>query len=197
MRPWQTLALKLAREVCPLTPVVIISGSLGEEEAVKSLQFGATDYLLKGHLERLLPAVQRALEEARERRNRQQAEAELRQNEERMRLALAATNDGIWDTNDMWSVLEASAADAPKAGEFLNRDLSWLEFNRRVLAMAVDERTPLLERVRFLGIFTSNLDEYVMKRAASLRKSARLGATKGPTPPPGIGADNASGTPPR
>src|SRR5262249_55140754 len=52
---------------------------------------------------------------------------------------------------------------------WINRDLSWLEFNRRVLGEALDERTPLLERVKFLAIFSSNLDEFFMKRIASLR----------------------------
>ncbi len=56
---------------------------------------------------------------------------------------------------------------------WLDRDLSWIEFNRRVLAEALDERTPLLERVKFLAIFTSNLDEFFMKRIAVLRESAR------------------------
>ena len=52
---------------------------------------------------------------------------------------------------------------------WLDRDLTWLEFNRRVLAEALDERTPLLERLKFLAIFTSNLDEIFMKRIAVLR----------------------------
>ncbi len=51
-----------------------------------------------------------------------------------------------------------------------NRDLSWLAFNRRVLALAMDQRTPLLERVKFLAIFSSNLDEFVMKRMGLLRR---------------------------
>ena len=52
----------------------------------------------------------------------------------------------------------------PVEGEFFNREKSWLEFNRRVLHEALDERTPLLERVGFLAIFNSNLDEYYQKR---------------------------------
>jgi polyphosphate kinase len=56
---------------------------------------------------------------------------------------------------------------------FLNRDLSWLEFNSRVLNEALDERTPLFERLKFLGIFQNNLDEYFMKRLGSLYLPAR------------------------
>lgn len=58
---------------------------------------------------------------------------------------------------------------------FLNRELQWLEFNRRVLNEARDPRTPLLERLNFLGIFTSNLDEFVMKRIGGLKHQLELG----------------------
>src|SRR5579871_946060 len=53
---------------------------------------------------------------------------------------------------------------------WLDRDLGWLDFNDRVLAQALDERTPLLERAKFLAIFSSNLDEFFMKRIAVLRE---------------------------
>ena len=58
---------------------------------------------------------------------------------------------------------------------FFHRDLSWLEFNRRVLAQAADDALPLLERVRFLAIFTSNLDEFFMKRVGLIKRQVQAG----------------------
>ncbi|MEH2245992.1 response regulator [Nostoc sp.] len=72
-------ALKIAQKLCPDTPFIFVSGSMGEELAIEALKLGATDYVLKRNLRRLVPCVQRALREAQEKRDRQLAEARLRQ----------------------------------------------------------------------------------------------------------------------
>ena len=56
---------------------------------------------------------------------------------------------------------------------FFNRELSWIEFNARVLAQAERSDVPLLERVKFLGIVSSNFDEFFMVRVASLKRQQR------------------------
>ena len=60
---------------------------------------------------------------------------------------------------------------------YFSRELSWLEFNARVLQEAIDSRTPLLERLKFVGIFSANLDEFFMVRLAGLKKQLEAGVS--------------------
>ncbi len=61
---------------------------------------------------------------------------------------------------------------------YISRELTWLEFNARVLNEAMDERTPLLERLKFMGIFSSNLDEFFMVRIAAIKEQIEAKVTK-------------------
>src|SRR5580692_8002629 len=66
---------------------------------------------------------------------------------------------------------------------YINRDLSWLEFNRRVLEEAQDPSVPMLERLKFLAIFSSNLDEFFMVRVGGIQQKVQANI------PIGSGAD--------
>ncbi|MBB3085852.1 RNA degradosome polyphosphate kinase [Geodermatophilus sabuli] len=71
----------------------------------------------------------------------------------------------------------ATPRPALPADRFLNRELSWLDFNARVLELAEDDSLPLLERVKFLAIFAGNLDEFYMVRIAGLKRRQSTGLT--------------------
>jgi two-component system cell cycle sensor histidine kinase/response regulator CckA len=89
-------ALTRVKEVQPEAPVIIISGTVGEEEAVKCLHAGATDYLLKQRLERLAAAVRRAIQETDDRRRRKEAEDALLQRERRLSSIYEAVADMLF-----------------------------------------------------------------------------------------------------
>jgi len=104
-------ALNLARSVRSDLPFIFVSGTIGEEAAIEALKVGATDYVLKTRMSRLVPAVRRALEEAGDRAARQRAEEALRRSEKELRdiieaipaIAFTAQPEGnsVW-TNQQW-----------------------------------------------------------------------------------------------
>jgi PAS domain S-box-containing protein len=87
-------ALKFAIRACPDVPFIFVSGTLGEEVAVEALKIGATDYVLKTRMSRLVPSVLRALAEARERAERKQADEKLRRSEAYLIEAQRLSNTG-------------------------------------------------------------------------------------------------------
>src|SRR3990172_7136899 len=74
--------------------------------------------------------------------------------------------------------MATSLSPAEPETRYLNRELSWLEFDARVLALAEDAALPLLERVKFLAIFAGNLDEFFQIRVSGLQEQVEAGVTK-------------------
>ena len=70
---------------------------------------------------------------------------------------------------------DASALGLRDPRLYINREISWIEFDRKVLETAMDKRVPLLDRVKFLAIFSNNLDEFYMVRVMNLQRQARSG----------------------
>jgi polyphosphate kinase len=81
-------------------------------------------------------------------------------------------------------IIEVASKDLTDSSLFFNRELSWLRFNDRVLEEALDESHPLLERLKFLSIFCSNLDEFFMIRVSGLRRQLEAATHK--VPPDGL-----------
>ena len=110
-----TGALEMLRKVDSGTPFIIVSGKVGEEAAVEAMRAGAYDYVMKGNLTRLCASVERGLEEAEARRERERAEKNLKESEERYRRLVELSPDMIV-VHDGEEVLFANAAGAELFG---------------------------------------------------------------------------------
>ncbi|MBN1538384.1 MAG: GAF domain-containing protein [Anaerolineales bacterium] len=103
-------ALNLALEHAPLTPLIVLTGSLNEDTAVSCMKAGASDYVIKEHIKRLGPAVLHALDEKQVRKERRKAEIALRESEERFRTLYENATIGLYRSTPDGDVLMANPA---------------------------------------------------------------------------------------
>ncbi|MGB7573040.1 MAG: PAS domain S-box protein, partial [Thermodesulfobacteriota bacterium] len=110
-------ALGIVLEKCPDVPFLFISGTIGEELAIETLKTGATDYVLKNRLSRLVPAVNRALKEVEERNKRKRAEETLRQSEATLRALINAPTDSVLLLDTRGVILDLNEIAAERLGK--------------------------------------------------------------------------------
>src|SRR5689334_16994468 len=104
-------ALSLARELAPDVPFLFVSGTIGEEYAIRALKNGATDYVLKNNLVRLPAAIERALQDSAERAARRKAERELEETRSRLDSIVSSLSDVVWSVSPVpYRMLFASRA---------------------------------------------------------------------------------------
>src|SRR5258706_15609749 len=125
-------ALSLARENAPNVPFIFVSGTIGEEYAIRALQNGATDYVLKTNLVRLPAAVERALHEARDRAARQETERTLSETRERLQSIYESLPDMLWsvglpDERIGYVSQASSAIYGYTPAEFLGNKNLWID----------------------------------------------------------------------
>jgi len=144
-------ALKIVLEKYPETPFIILSGSLGEELAIDTLKMGATDYVLKQRISRLIPAVRRAVKESEEKRSRKLAEAEkvkaledLKESEENFRTLVESSFDGILIDDAAGNYLYANKRSAEISGYSI---AELVKLNVRDLTPSEDENK-IVKRVK-------------------------------------------------
>ncbi|MBS1792337.1 MAG: PAS domain-containing protein [Acidobacteria bacterium] len=99
-------------------PFIMISGTIGEDTAVQAMLAGVDDYFIKGNLNRLIPAVERELKEAENRRARKRAELESVENKKRLQLALTSAGMGVWE----WNLANDSVYWSPECYRILEID---------------------------------------------------------------------------
>jgi polyphosphate kinase len=101
---------------------------------------------------------------------------ESKENDDEKKTSAKSTDVEPPEDNPVQTAVAADPAIMLDSPEFyLNRELTWLEFNRRVLYEAIDETNPLLERLKFVGIVSANLDEFFMKRIGGLKQQVGAG----------------------
>src|SRR5215475_2993103 len=154
-------ALEIAQKKCPETPFVFVTGTMGEEVAIETLKSGATDYVLKTRLSRLVPAVTRALREAEERVKHQRAQEQLRQSHERLR-ALSVYLQTVRE-EERTRIAREVHDELGQALTGCKLDLSW------IASKLPRELQPLIDKARELSAHIDSTIQMVRRISSELR----------------------------
>jgi signal transduction histidine kinase len=149
-------ALNIALEKCPETPFIFVTGTMGEEVAIETLKSGATDYVLKTRLSRLMPAVQRALREAQDRAERRHAEEQLRESHQQLR-ALSVYLQSVREEertriarevhDELGQALTSCKLDVSWIASKLPKELKPLQDKARALTAHIDATIQTVRRI--------------------------------------------------
>ena len=154
-------ALTIAKEKAPDVPFIFVTGTMGEEVAIETLKNGATDYVLKTRLTRLVPSMQRALREAEERRERRRAEEQLHRSHEQLR---ALTNYLQYVREEERTRIAREVHD--ELGQSLTglkMDLAWLS------GQLTRNGRPLIQKVKAMSAGIDTTIQTVRRIATELR----------------------------
>jgi signal transduction histidine kinase len=154
-------ALNIAKQKCPETPFIFLTGTMGEEVAIETLKNGATDYVLKHRLARLVPSVHRALREANERKDRRRAEKQLRESHEQLR-ALSVYLQHVRE-EERTRIAREVHDELGQALTSCKLDLSW------IAGRLPKNLKPLIEKARALSAHMDSTIHTVRRISTELR----------------------------
>jgi signal transduction histidine kinase len=154
-------ALSIAKAKCPDIPFIFVTGTMGEEVAIETLKNGATDYVLKHRLARLVPSVHRALREAQERSERRRAQEQLRESHERLR-ALSVYLQHVRE-EERTRIAREVHDELGQALTSCKLDLSWLA------SRLPRKFKPLLDKTRSLSAHIDSTIQTVRRISTELR----------------------------
>jgi len=154
-------ALEIALNHCPETPFIFVTGTMGEEVAIETLKSGATDYVLKTRLSRLIPAVARALREAEERTQHRRAEEQLRESHEQLR-ALSVYLQSVRE-EERTRIAREVHDELGQALTSCKLDLSW------IAGKLPSDLKPLIDKARTLTAHIDSTIQTVRRISSELR----------------------------
>jgi PAS domain S-box-containing protein len=163
-------ALRIAQKSVPGVPFIFISGKMGEDFAIETLHQGAADYVLKGHLSKLGPAVMRALQVADERRWRKEADQALQESAERFSNMTESAQDGIVILNDdglitFWNAAAERLFGYPRQ-EMLGRDMHHIAAPPRYHE-AIEKGWPLFRTTGQGAVVGATIEAFGLRRDGS------------------------------